>query len=92
MVGLYDHFAVLVADRLTGNTSCNTVLQTLDLFLAVHECAHIHARDLVFTLAAVHLTDDQILGYVYQTSRQITGVRRTKGRIGQNPYARRAPT
>ncbi len=43
----------------------------------------LHVGDRSLSFAAVYLTDDQILGYVYQTSGQVTGVGCTQSRIGQ---------
>ena len=83
MVCLYDYFSIRCLDILAGETSCDTLLKALNLLFSVGELLHIHARDFS-TVAAVHLTDDQILRYVYQTSGQITRVGGTKRGIGHS--------
>ena len=84
MVGFHHHFSRIGIRNGFGNiSSCETLLQALDGFFSIGEAGDLHIRDIALALAAVGFPDDQILGYVYQTSRQITGVRRTKGRIGQ---------
>ena len=40
----------LLHDGLAGETSCDTLLQALDLFFSIGECFHIHARDLITAL------------------------------------------
>ena len=82
MICLDDDIAVLVVYSLAGETSGNTILQALDLFLAVHKGLYYHARDFTLALAAVNLTDNQILRYVYHSTGQVTGVRGTQSGIG----------
>ena len=60
MVCFYKDFAVFILNGLAGESSCDTLLQAFDLFLAVCKCFYIHTRNF-FAFAAVHLTDDQIL-------------------------------
>ena len=83
MVCFDDHFAFGVLDGLAGETSCNTLLKAFNLFPSVHEGFHPHTRNLAFVFTAVHLTDDQILGNVNQTSCQVTGVSGTQSCIRQ---------
>ena len=83
MVSLDHYFACIrISNGLSNITSCNPLFQVLDHFVAVHESLDLHVRDL-FAFAAVNFTDDQILGYVYQTSGQVTRVSGTKSGIGQ---------
>src|SRR5699024_2928652 len=84
MVGLHQYVAVLVLDILTQIPAGDTLLQALDLLVAVQKRLHVHTRDLVTLLHAVALVDDQLLGYVYQTSGQVTRVGGTKGGIGKS--------
>ncbi len=83
MVCFDNHIAVLILNCLTGEASCNTLLETLNLFSSIHECLHYHAGNLILPFTAVYLTDNQILRYVYQTSCQISRVSSTQSRIGQ---------
>src|SRR5699024_7703084 len=62
--------------NLTGIRICNSLrniaagtslLQVLNHFISIHEGLDLHVGDLL-ALAAVHLTDNKILGYVHQTS------------------------
>ena len=83
MVSLDHYFAgIRICNSLSNITSCDSLFQVFDRFVAVHESLDLHVRDL-FAFAAVNFTDDQILGYVYQTSGQVTRVSSTKSRIGQ---------
>ena len=83
MVCFYDYFSIRCLDILAGETSCDTLLKALNLLFSVGELLYIHARDFS-TMAAVHLTDDQILRYVYQTSGQITRVGGSQRGIGKS--------
>ena len=83
MVGLHEHIAVFIFDALAQVAPCDTLLQALDFLVALHKCMDVHAGDLLTLLAAVHLTDDELLGDVYQTSCQVTGVGCSKSCIGQ---------
>ena len=83
MVRFHNYIAVLIFDRLTGEPACNTLLKRFNLFLAIREGFHIHSRNLIFSRAAVHFTDNQILGNVNHTPGQITGISRTQGCIRQ---------
>ena len=58
---LHKDVAVLIFDILAGYTSCDTVLQALDLFIAVRERMYIHARDLLIRSHTVCIVDDQLL-------------------------------
>ncbi len=49
---------------------------------AIHECLDSISGISGLSSAAVLLADDQILGNVYQTSGQVTGVGGTQSRIG----------
>ena len=83
MILLNHHFTCIrVCDCLSDETSCDTLLQCLDGLLTIHECLDLHIRNLRLIPAAVLLADDQILGYVYQTSGQVTRVGSTQSRIG----------
>ena len=82
MICLNEYIAVLVVYRLARKTSGNTILQALDLFLAVHKGFYYHARDLTLALAAVYLADNQILRYIYHSTGQVTGVCGTQSGIG----------
>ena len=74
---------IRIHDGLSDITTCDTLLKTLDALLAICKCLDLHVRDcLAFT--AVNLTDNQILGDIYQTSGQVTRVSGTKSRIGQS--------
>ena len=68
VVGLDQNVAVLVVNRHGCETAGDSLLKRFDLLLAVRKLLHPHARDLVAVHGAVHLTDDQLLGDVYQTS------------------------
>ena len=83
MVCFDKYIAVFVFDILAGKTSCDTLLEALDLFVAVHECAHIHSRNLLSRLHTVGVVDDQFLRYIDKTSCQVSGVSSTQSRIGQ---------
>ena len=83
MVGLHDYIAVFVCNGLGGESSGNTLLQRFDLLLAVSELLYIHARNLLAFRPAVGLPDNQILGNIYHSPGQITGVGGTQSRIGQ---------
>ena len=83
MICLYKHVTFFIFDVLAREASCDTLLQALDLLIAVHECMYIHSRNLLARLYTVGIMDNQLLGYIYQTSRQITGISGTKSRIGQ---------
>ncbi len=61
MVRLHKDIAVLVYDILTQVTSCNTLLQTLDLFIPVYERLDIHTRDLAAFIHTIYFMDDQFL-------------------------------
>ena len=62
MICFDNNIALFIFDVLAGETSCDTLLQTLDFFISVHECFDIHARDLFAgTLHAVAVMDDQFL-------------------------------
>ena len=62
MIRLYKNIAFLILDVITGETTCNTLLQTFDLFVSIHECFYIHARNLFFFLVdTVAVVDDQLL-------------------------------
>jgi len=82
MVCFYNDVAVLVFDRLAGETTCDTILQTLDLLFSVCELADPHTRNFVLALGTVDFTDDQVLRNVYQTTGQVTRVGGTKRGIG----------
>ena len=83
VICFYKHFTVFILDRLTGESSCNTLLKAFDLLFAVHKAFDIHTGDLVSCLAAVCLSNDQLLGYVNHSSGQVTGVGCTKSCIGK---------
>ena len=84
MVGLYDYLSCIRIHDILGDVSAGeTLLQALDGLLAVGKGLDLHVGDLSLSFTAVCLTDDQILGYVYQTSGQITRVGGTQSRIGQ---------
>ena len=83
MVCLYDHISVFVLQCIAGETSCDTILQALDLLFSVGKRLYPHTRDFVFSFRTVYLTDDQLLRNVYQTSGQVTGIGGTKRGIGQ---------
>ncbi len=78
MVVFHDHIAVPIIDILTGISAGDTVFQSLNGLLAVHEGLHHIAGDLVSVLCAIHFPNDQFLGYIHHTAGQITGVRRTQ--------------
>ena len=84
MISLHDHSAVSVFDIFTGESSCNSVSQTFDGLLTVHERLHHDTRNLFPALAAVGLADDQFLRYVNHTSGQVTGVGCTQRRVGKS--------
>ena len=84
MVCFYNDISIFVTDRVTGETSCNSLLKTLDLFFSIHERSYPHSRDLsACTLTAVGLTNDHMLWNINKTSGQVTGVSRTKCSIGK---------
>ncbi len=83
MVSLHDHIAVIIFDILTGESSRDSVFQSLDGLLAVHERLDHHAGNFIPALAAVCLADDQFLRNVNHTSGQIAGVSGSKRGIGQ---------
>ena len=72
VVCFYKDFALFILNGLAGETTCNTILKALDLLLAIHETFYIHTGNLCSVLTAVHLTYDQILRYVNQTSCQVS--------------------
>ena len=83
MVGLYDYLSCIRIHDILGDVSAGeTLLQALDGLLAVGKGLDLHVGDLSLSFTAVCLTDDQILGYVYQTSGQITRVGGTQSRVG----------
>ena len=82
LVRAYDQLAVLIVNVFAGISSRNSVLQSLDGLLAVHERFHIHAGNGIFAFAAIDFADNQFLGYVHHSAGQITGVRRTQRCIG----------
>ena len=61
MVGLHDHVAVSVFYLFAGISSCNSVLQIFNGFLAIHEGGYPHTGDRILSFHTVNLTDDQIL-------------------------------
>ena len=62
MICLHEDIALGITDGIAGETSCNTLLKALDLFLAIHECSYPHTRDLsACSLTAVRLTNDHML-------------------------------
>ena len=82
MVCLYNHFSGLrIGDGLSNVTAGDTLLQALDGLFAIGECLDLHVRD-ILAFAAVNLTYDQILGYIYQTTSKVTGVCGTQRGIG----------
>ena len=84
MVLLHDHIAIAIHNIFAGYSSCDSVLQSLDGFLAVHEGADFHSGDLRkgLSFAAVHFANDQFLRHVNHSSGQITGVCGTQSGIG----------
>ena len=82
MVCFYKHITIFIFDCLAGETSCDTFLQTFDFFFSVCEFLHIHTRNLISAFRTIHLTNNQLLRYIYQTSGQVTGIGGTKSGIG----------
>ena len=82
MVCFNKNFTIFVCDGLAGETSCDTFLKVLDLFLAIHEAFDIHTRDLRSVFTAVCFTNDKFLRYVNHSSGQVTRVGCTKSGIG----------
>ena len=82
MVVLYDHVTVFIVNILTGISSCDSVFQAFNGLFTIHECFDYHTGDLCLTLAAVYLTDRELLRYVNHSSGQITGVCCTQSGIG----------
>ena len=84
MVCFNNNVSVFVTDCLTGETSGNTFFQTFDFLLTFHKCLNDHSRNLtVCSCTTVRLTNDHMLGYINQTSGQVSGIGRTKCGIGQ---------
>ncbi len=83
MVGADEDIAVLIDDVFRREPSLDPLTEAFDLFLAFRKCTDIDARDLIASLRAVHLTDDQLLRDVDKTSCEVSGVRRTKSGIRQ---------
>ena len=84
MIPLNDHLTVSVFNIFTGETSCNSVFQAFDGFLAIHEGFHSNARNLIPTLTAVCLANDQLLRYIHHTSGQVSGIGCTQRRVGKS--------
>ena len=82
VVCFYKHITIFIFDCLAGETSCDTFLQTFDFFFSVCEFPHIHTRNLISAFRTIHLTNNQLLRYIYQTSGQVTGIGGTKSGIG----------
>ena len=61
MVRLDKYIAFFILDVLAGETSCDTILEALDLFICIHECTYIHSRNLLIRSHAVSIVDDQLL-------------------------------
>ena len=53
-------------------TAGHTVLQAFYHFFSIHESIDPHTRNFAHTFAAVRLADNQILGYIDQSTGQIT--------------------
>ena len=43
-----------------------------DLFISIHECMYIHSRDRTILRCTVYFVDDKLLGYINQTSGQVS--------------------
>ena len=75
-----DHFAAgRIHDVVERDSADDPLLQRFDDFLAVCESSDFHA----LIRAAVEFSDDHVVGYVNQTSGQVTGVGCTQRGIGQ---------
>ena len=42
MVGFYDNFAIFILNCLTGETTCDTLLKSFDLFFTIYKRFYIH--------------------------------------------------
>ncbi len=81
MVLLHKDISLCIQNILAQIPPGNTLFQALNLFVSVHECFHIHPRNLLTRLHAVNLMDDQLLGDIYKTSCKISRIGCTKCRI-----------
>ncbi len=72
MVRLHQDISVFIYDILTQVTSCDTLLQTLDLLIAVCKGFYIHSRNLFALLHTIYFVDNQLLRYIHQTSGQVS--------------------
>ena len=84
MILLHQNIAIPVLDVLTGISACDSVLQSLDRLLAIHECSHFHTGYDILAFAAVHFTDNQLLTYIDHSACQISRVRCTKCCVGHS--------
>ena len=46
VVGLNDYIAILIADCVARETTCNSLLKALDFLSTLHECLYNHSRNL----------------------------------------------
>ena len=71
-----DDFACFrVNDVISRPSAADTILQAFDYFVTIHECGDFHTRCIdISAVAAIPFSYDDILGYVYQTTCQVTGV------------------
>ena len=76
----HDFAGVRIHNVLGDVAAGDSVLQTLDGLLAVHEGLDLHVRDFL-ALGAVHFADNEILRDIDQTSGQVARVCRTERRI-----------
>ena len=72
MVLLNKYIAIFIYDILAQVTSCNTLLEALDLFISIHECMYIHSRDRTILRCTVYFVNNKLLGYINQTSSQVS--------------------
>ncbi len=61
MIFLNNNISVSVFDLLAGDSSCNSVFEALDGFLAIHERFYRHAGNIFPVFGAVDFTNNQLL-------------------------------
>ena len=67
-----DDISILVFQIFTRESSCDTLLQTFDFFISVHECFYIHSRNLFSFCRTITVVNDKLLRNINQTSCQVS--------------------
>ena len=81
MILLNQYITFCIANLFAGISTGNTIFQTFDCFLTIHESKYFHTWDFIFSFGTVNLTNNQFLANINHSTCQITGVGCTKSGI-----------